>query len=292
MIRKFLSKYILEVIPSIVATVVGAYIVTHYINSKPDADKPKAAVAAPVNPVKDEPAIAKKQAIDKPVADKTEKNDKIDKPETASAPAEPRRHQPTSREKATAKNTTTPVVAPPAEAAAKESISKPDDPRDANEIARAAIDRLRSAEPRRAEPMRAMEPVIQETIRQEPPRQERAKSNAVVYAPPAPQQPPLQQAPIQSLPQAVTVAPAQNETTLGVAPTPFPVPVSSPPVSHSPVARADDPSRPTPPAEIPSRPMELRAKERTSVAEEVVSTAKDVVSSAKSVFQAVIPGTN
>ena len=38
MVVKFLSKYILEVIPSVVATVVGAYIVTHYINAKPDAD--------------------------------------------------------------------------------------------------------------------------------------------------------------------------------------------------------------------------------------------------------------
>ncbi len=47
MIKKFLSKYILEVIPSIVATVVGAYIVTHYINARPDADKPKTAISAP-----------------------------------------------------------------------------------------------------------------------------------------------------------------------------------------------------------------------------------------------------
>src|SRR5690606_19440961 len=46
MIKKFLSKYILEVIPSILATVVGAYIVTHYINAKSD-DKPKAAISAP-----------------------------------------------------------------------------------------------------------------------------------------------------------------------------------------------------------------------------------------------------
>lgn len=47
MIKKFLSKYILEVIPSIFATVVGAYIVTHYINAKPAADKPAAAISAP-----------------------------------------------------------------------------------------------------------------------------------------------------------------------------------------------------------------------------------------------------
>jgi hypothetical protein len=50
MIKKLFSKYFLEVIPSIVATVVGAYIVTHYINAKSDADKPKAAISAPPTP--------------------------------------------------------------------------------------------------------------------------------------------------------------------------------------------------------------------------------------------------
>ena len=53
MIKKFLSKYILEVIPSIFATVVGAYIVTHYINAKPAADKPAAAISAPAGTSKD-----------------------------------------------------------------------------------------------------------------------------------------------------------------------------------------------------------------------------------------------
>ena len=52
MIKKFLSKYILEVIPSILATVVGAYIVTHYINAKSD-DKPKTAISAPAETSKD-----------------------------------------------------------------------------------------------------------------------------------------------------------------------------------------------------------------------------------------------
>ncbi|MES2750869.1 MAG: cell envelope biogenesis protein TolA, partial [Pseudomonadota bacterium] len=70
MIKKFLSKYILEVIPSIFATVVGAYIVTHYINAKSDADKPKAAISAPAEtsrqaaplPLKADDSTAKSEA--------------------------------------------------------------------------------------------------------------------------------------------------------------------------------------------------------------------------------------
>ena len=35
-LKTFLSKYILEVVPSVVASVLGAYIVTHYINARPE----------------------------------------------------------------------------------------------------------------------------------------------------------------------------------------------------------------------------------------------------------------
>lgn len=273
MIKKFLSKYILEVVPSIVATVIGAYIVTHYINSKPDADKPKAEIAAPVSPVKEKAKAAKAEPgnSDDAVTGKAAKSEpgaekKNSATETADAPAAPRRHQPMLRDKSSAKAAPAPAAAPPAETAAK-----PDETRDANEIARAAIERLRGAESR-----------VQETVKQEPARTERAKVNPVVYAPPVQQQPsPAQPQPtVQALPPAVNVAPAPNETTVGVAPAPFPVPISG-----QSAARIDDPSRPTPPADIPSRPLDLRTKNRTSVAEDVVSTAK-------SVFHAVIPDTN
>jgi hypothetical protein len=266
MIGKFLSKYILEVIPSIVATVVGAYIVTHYINSKPEADKPKANVAAPANPAaakdgkkdaKAEPAEADdtgsaKAAKSDPVLER-----KAAPAETAAAPAEPRR-QPAPRPKAV-------PASQPAE------TSKPDETRDANEIARAAIERLRGAEPRLAEKPRTPEPV------QESARPERTRVNPVVYAPVAP----VQQAPVQvqPLPQAVTIAPSPPEATVGAAPAPFPAPIDGPATERA------ESSRPAPPADIPSRPLELRTKDRTSVAEDVVSTAK-------SVFHAVIPGIN
>ena len=62
--------------------------------------------------------------------------------------------------------------------------------------------------------------------------------------------------------------------------TPLPVP---PPPSSVPVARFNDPSRPTPPADIPSQPLDIRAKDTNT------SVAEDVVSAAKSAFQSVLP---
>ncbi len=262
MVVKFLSKYILEVIPSIIATVVGAYIVTHYINAKSDADKPKAAIAGPVNTTRDasldeaaKPADAPARKSGKTEDAKADAAPTIKPAENAGSPAEPRRHQLQLREKAASK----PVVTPPTETA------KAEETRDANEIAREAIARLRNSDPTpAAETPRAQDSVrAPEALRP----QERARVN-LTYAPAS-----QVQAPIQVLPPATTVVPPLNEVT--IAPEPQP-----------PVGRADGAFRPpTPPADIPSRPLDLHAKERTSVAEEVVSTAK-------SVFQAVIPGIN
>jgi hypothetical protein len=302
MLRKFLSKYILEVIPSILATVVGAYIVTHYINNKPDADKPQAAMASPTNPASptnlapstnpakapdaaasskpvkpDESAQAEKaakaeaakvKAAEKAAADKvaaeklasekaaTEKlaaeKAQAEKAEKA-AEAESRR----AREKAVAKSA--PVTPPAAEANAA-----PDDKRDANDLARAAIERLRSSE----QPRQAEQPRAQEAARAiEPSRPQERKVNSVVYTPPSALQP---------LPPAVTVAPAPSEAEVMAPPARSPAPRST-------EAQVDDSMRLTPPADIPSRPIDLHGgQERSSVAE-------DVVSAAKSVFQAVVP---
>ena len=42
----YLKKFTLEILPSVAATIIGAYIVNHYIN-RPAADAPVAAVVAP-----------------------------------------------------------------------------------------------------------------------------------------------------------------------------------------------------------------------------------------------------
>ena len=42
----YVKKFAVDMFPSVAATVIGAYIVNHYIVSKPSADAPPAAVSA------------------------------------------------------------------------------------------------------------------------------------------------------------------------------------------------------------------------------------------------------
>ena len=57
----YLKKFAVDIFPSVAATVIGAYIVNHYIVSKPSADAPAAAVSA-ANPKGDGKAEAKSDA--------------------------------------------------------------------------------------------------------------------------------------------------------------------------------------------------------------------------------------
>lgn len=275
MLKKLFTKYFLEVVPSIVATVVGAYIVTHYINAKSDTDKPKAAVSAPAGTSKDaapqtlkadeagdrSAAAAKAEAArlkaEKLAAEKAAaERAATDRAENARRAAEKAAAEKLAGEKAE-KAAADKLVA---EKAAAEKLAA--DKRDANDLARAAIERLRKSGPQPAEQPRTPD-VAQ--------GQERAKVNSVVYAPA------VQQPAVQPLPPAVNVAPQPSEAAVTAPPKPFPEPISG-----ESEARADDGLRLTPPADIPSRPVDLRAKQRSSVTE-------DVVSAAKSVFHAVVP---
>ena len=279
---KIASKFAMDIFPSVIATILGAYIVNHYINSKPDA--PTAAAVSLTAPKKadlgntpepgvrtkgiSEKSVIDKSAVEKAAVEKPVVEKPADKPaETASIPADTRRHPPNPREKekAVAKATPVqpaapvvePVVATPNVAPSVEAAIAPD--RDANDLARAAIERLRGTPDN--------SPRAQETVRvPDPPR--------VVAAPAAP-----------------SVAPPS------VQPLPPPILVSTPPAetfdaqtkpSYPATAREDDPRRPTPPADIPDpKPLDLRAdaippKPRTNVAE-------DVLSAAKSMFHSVLP---
>src|SRR4051795_4439618 len=105
MLKKYISKFTIDILPSVLATIIGAYIVNHYIVTKPDA--PAAAVAASPESAKagtrpetapdvagmpgagvkakgvSEKALLEKTASDRPAA--------ADQPaETASLPAERR----------------------------------------------------------------------------------------------------------------------------------------------------------------------------------------------------------
>jgi hypothetical protein len=148
-------------------------------------------------------------------------------------------------------------------APAVEAASLPDERRDANDLARAAIERLRGGDnaPRQQEAARAAESARAETARSETPR---------VAAAPA----------LRPLPPPITVS------------TPAAEPLDQGSQTRPPyVANASsDPFRPTPPADIPlTRPLDLRAEVTQPSAREHTSVAEDVLSAAKSMFHAVLP---
>jgi hypothetical protein len=298
---KLASKFAMDIFPSVIATIIGAYIVNHYINNRPPAgpaataaavstaDPKKAASRTDSKPAEKsadlgntpEPGvrakgISEKSIIDKSATDKSviekpvdKATDKADRPsETASippaAPADVRRHQPTPREKAATKTApvapaTEPVVAAPVTAPPAETAATPD----ANDLARAAIERLRGAEPA---------PRVQESARTpETPR--------VVAAP-----------------ATVPPAPAPAVTAPSLQPLPPPILVSTPPTDSKPsfssAKRVDDPLHPTPPADIPDPqpPLDLRADAAVDAPPaKRPSVADDVLSAAKSMFHSVLP---
>jgi len=264
MIKKYISKFTIDILPSIIATIVGAYIVTHYINPKSEPGKPaaavastpdsgidsKAAVASPVEKspdLADAPAAGPKARIEKASIDKSEKD----------AVTEPRRHQPVVREKAVVKAVPAPAVIPPATTASIAPAAvqpTPEERRDANDLARAAIERLRTT--------KEAQPAVQEAAKPvEPPRMQEAARSAP--------------APIQQLPPPINVSTPSVET-YGSAP-------SRPPYA------AAEPRGPVPPGEIPSEPpLDLEANLKPSRPERT-NVAEDVLSAAKSVFHSVIP---
>jgi hypothetical protein len=306
---KLASKFAMDIFPSVIATILGAYIVNHYINTKPPAGSPATAAAMSAADPKSmadpkkaaskadsksaersadlgnlpEPGvrakgISEKSIIDKSSADKSviEKAiDKADKPsETASipptAPADTRRHQPAPREKAASKappaaeKAAEPVVAAPVTAPAADAAATPD----ANDLARAAIERLRGTEPapRMQESARVPEPPKTADKAAEPPR--------VVATPTA------------LAPASVPVAAAPS-----LQPLPPPIMVSTPPLDNKPATvRVDDPLRPTPPADIPDpqAPLDLRA-DATDRPAKRPSVADDVLSATKKLFNSVLP---
>ena len=143
----YLKKFALDILPSVAATIIGAYIVNHYIVTKPGADAPVAAAVSAADPKADpmpsrpshgrvsnlpaagvkakgisEKAIMEKTAAERPTVvekaqEKTEAKAEAkadaksadtksadvksaDAPvETASIPADPRRHPVAPREK-------------------------------------------------------------------------------------------------------------------------------------------------------------------------------------------------
>jgi hypothetical protein len=294
---KIASKFAMDIFPSVIATILGAYIVNHYIVSKPAAS-PTAAVVSPGSPKKadlkgdsksadlgntpeagvrakgiSEKSVIERSSTDKAVFEKPA-DKAVDKPaETASIPPDTRRHPANSREKEKTVAKTAPVqpvvpviepvVATPNPAPPVEAAIAPD--RDANDLARAAIERLRATTPDSSPraPERA-----QETVRlPDPPAAPRVATAPVSPTGPAPSLQPL----------------------------PPPILVSAPPIETAPPkpsvsARDDDPHRLTPPADIPDpRPLDLRADAVSDPPSPRTTVADDVLSAAKSMFHSVLP---
>ena len=308
----YLKKFAMDILPSVAATIIGAYIVNHYIVTKPGAEIPVAAAVSAADPkpaettadvsnlpaagVKakgiSEKAIMEKTAAERPTVvekpqektqEKTEAKVEVkadaksaDTPiETASIPADPRRHQPAPREKIRvvlpslvqpAVTTVVPAAAAPnpaPPALAVETTVAPDERRDANDLARAAIERLRGSGDN--------SPRVPEAARiPEAPRVATAPAVAAPAVRPLP--PPIM---VSAPPAGVPYGQASSQT--------------RPPYAVS--AETGASSRPTPPADIPvSRPLDLRAEvAEPSVRERTTAVAEDVLSTAKSLFHAVLP---
>jgi hypothetical protein len=307
---KYLTKFALDVLPSVVATILGAYIVNHYINAKSDADAPPAAMASVADPKiqKNDPksadvakipepgvkakGISERAMIEKSASEGVAEVKPVDikpvdikpvdtkpletKPveskaaevrpaESVTAPAEPRRAAP-AREKAVAKATPTPVTPAPVTAPVAEANSTPEERRDANDLARAAIERLRGSAANSQEATRQGQEARGQEAKGEANRQ---PERTIGVAP----------VPIRPLPPPIAVAapPADGNN------------AGSPPYTAS--VRNGDPNRPTPPAEIPSLPLDLRAaaNEPATAKERAKAVAEDVLSAAKSMFHTVVP---
>jgi hypothetical protein len=325
-LKNYVKKFAMDILPSVAATIIGAYIVNHYIVSKPGADSPVTAAVSTADPRTDSKTAADGKPVEKPtnvsnlpeagvkargMSERTllersasEKAVVTEKPqekpdakpdvkpdtksadakptdtpaETASIPADQRRHAPAPREKTAVRvvlpspvQPITPAVAPVAVApnpAPVEAAVAPE--RDANDLARAAIERLRGSN-------------------DNAPRAQQA-----ARTPDAPRAPEV--AGVPDTPRVVT-APA-------LRPLPPPIMVSTPanPAGdaldqgsqpRAPYANAGmgDPRRPTPPADIPLTrpPLDLRAEAAEPMAKEHTSVAEDMLSAAKSVFHAVLP---
>ena len=305
---KYLAKISMDIFPSVLATIIGAYIVNHYINARPAADTP-AAVVAPADAGKNgkpadvanlpapgvkakgvsEKSISEKSASDKPAADKPAAAH--DKAVAKSSPA--------------ASTPATPATAPVVEANSAPAAASPAVTPDANDLARAAIERLRkSPEGKAAE--KAAETKSTETkpsaeTKSSETKSSETKSSESKAAERTPEQPVVQEASrVPEAPRVVTAVPST------VRPLPPPINVSTPSpdaYGNSGSSQAnppytasvgnDNPNRLTPPADIPvpmiAPPLDLRADAGVAAPRPKTNVADEMLSGMKSMFHAVLP---
>lgn len=303
---KYFAKIFKDIFPSVLATVIGAYIVNHYIVSRPATD---AAVATTAPATKDtasaggstevahqpsfrvrakgisEKAVAEKLPVEKPAnkaAEQLTENKPTDAKPSDAKPAETvavHGRQPSSREKTIAKMTPAPVIAAPAATLAVEADPAPASSAaaaipDANVLARAAIERLRKSSHAVSHDVGTAQGSTQETAHaSEVPRGQEAQP--IVAAAPA----------IRPLPQPITVPPPAFADQGALPANP----------SYTASVDADAADRPTPPADIPVSVVSPRlsgdSARPTSRAGADGNVAEEILSAAKSVLHVVQPKT-
>lgn len=299
---KFISSFFLQILPSVIATVLGAYIVNHYINPKSDSGAPKAAYsdaaatpeqasnkagtkASPAKPAAasdtarvipdraiPDKANADRATAEKAAAEKVAAEKAASEKALADKAAVEAKH-PNPRERVV-RGKPAPVVEPAASVAAAPAGAG--ERRDANELARAAIDRLRgSTEARPADPPRAS--VVTATSASGTSAAATTGTASTMGTASAGNGP--SQGLVQPLPPPVVVAaPVQG-------------PVSAPRVQPLQSASSDGTTvgerrRMVPPADIPAAPpIDLSA----SAQQAKTNMAEDMLSAARSVINSVVP---
>jgi hypothetical protein len=291
----YLKKFALDILPSVAATIIGAYIVNHYIASKPEtppgvtsvetkkaAPKPDIKAAKPAETATiPEPGIkakgiSERAMIETRAAENPAEVKPVDKPAEAKA-GESKAGESKPVDAKT-------VDAKPADAASAEARRRATAPnRDANDLARAAIERLRGSTDSASRAQEAARAPPDTPRLQDPPR--------TVVAAPAPA-------------ASVTAASPPSQVGPVVRPLPPPIAVAAPPVDSTRAAMAQanppytasvDPDRPTPPAEIPppppKPPIDLRAGAANAVSH-TKNVAEDMLAATKSMFHALLPGSD
>lgn len=250
----YLSKFVLQMLPTISATVIGAYIVSTWINPKTPAEPPKiAARSQEQKPAKAAPAPAEpaqEVAAESTDAKAAEAPAETAKPAKATSVTDKVRIIPIVKQLASA---TEAAPAPAASVPSPEPAAAAQDERkDANTLARAAIQRLRGSETARAadEPAR---PVV---------------------APPRVQ------------PVRAAAEPSPSPVARIAPPLPPAVSIASPRVMPAEGEAVSD--RLSPPAEIPPARSPLNLLTRQRVADNP-SLADDFLSATKSFFRAITP---
>ena len=288
----YVKKFVMDILPSVAATIIGAYIVNHYIVARPatpaaaisadaakPADKSTVVGSLPEAGVKakgmSERTLLERSASEKAtVTEKPEKSIDLkstdlkaaDAPDTASIAADPRHHPAAPKSVAKLTPAVPQPTAPAATSAAPvEAAVTPEEARDANDLARAAIERLRKERPQEAaRPQDASRPADLARL----PEQPRAAAASAIR----PLPPPI----MVSNPSSANADQASQPR---------------PPYA----ADAQDPNRMTPPADIPvpviqAPPLDLRAEANMPTPkDERRSVADDMLSGVKSVFHAVLP---